>query len=137
MEKIYSKTNQPWLLLHIIHRAADIVQQRNDLVPTEQYIQVSSLSLPQDKTFVAHKHILKDPPFHRVRAQESWVIIKGKVKCILYDIDDSIIAERELNPGDCSITLMGGHNYVALEPSIIYEFKTGPYEGQEKDKVFI
>lgn len=43
-----------------------------------------------------------------------------------------------LKPGDCSITLYGGHNYVSLEEhTLVYEYKTGPYLGQEKDKAFL
>ena len=37
-----------------------------------------------------------------------------------------------------SFTLQGGHNYLILEDdTLVYEFKTGPYEGQEFDKKFI
>jgi hypothetical protein len=65
-------------------------------------------------------------------------LFKGKIKAILYDIDDSIICEEILESGDCSITFCAGHNYESLEDgSLVYEFKTGPYFGQEKDKVFI
>jgi len=40
--------------------------------------------------------------------------------------------------GDCSITFCGGHNYMCLEDdTLIYEAKTGPYLGVEKDKTFI
>ena len=56
----------------------------------------------------------------------------------MYDLDDTIIHEPILNPGDISMTFRGGHNYVALEEdTIVYEYKTGPYKGQENDKTFI
>ena len=36
------------------------------------------------------------------------------------------------------MTFEGGHNYEILEENtLVYEFKTGPYEGIDKDKVFI
>ena len=36
------------------------------------------------------------------------------------------------------MTFRGGHNYLCLEDdSLVYEYKTGPYYGQKKDKVFI
>jgi hypothetical protein len=73
-----------------------------------------------------------------VIAQESWIVIQGSVKCIFYDIDDTIIAEPILNVGDASFTLEGGHNYYILEDNtLVYEYKTGPYEGQKLDKTFI
>jgi hypothetical protein len=43
-----------------------------------------------------------------------------------------------LHVGDASFTLEGGHNYEILEDNtLVYEYKTGPYEGQEMDKKFI
>ena len=71
-------------------------------------------------------------------AQESWVIIQGSVKCTFYDLDDSILVESVLSVGDASFTLEGGHNYLILEENtLIYEYKTGPYEGHLLDKTFI
>ena len=47
-------------------------------------------------------------------------------------------AEPILKPGDASFTLEGGHNYLILEDNtLVYEYKTGPYEGQALDKTFI
>ena len=93
--------------------------------------------MEKGKTFRPHKHIYKACPDSSI-AQESWVVIKGRVKAILYDIDDTIIAEEIIEPGDCSITFEGGHNYEILEEeTVVYEYKTGPYQGQKLDKEFI
>ena len=71
-------------------------------------------------------------------AQESWIVVQGSVECIFYDIDDKIIEKPVLYPGDASFTLEGGHTYKILEDNtLVYEYKTGPYEGQSLDKVFI
>jgi cupin fold WbuC family metalloprotein len=94
--------------------------------------------MEKGKTFPPHRHIKKERYYNKQIAQESWVVIKGSVKCILYDIDDTIIATPILYPGDASFTLEGGHTYEILEEdTIVYEYKTGPYEGQELDKRFI
>ena len=94
--------------------------------------------MKKGKTFEPHKHITKDRHHPEQIAQESWVIIKGKVKCIFYDLDDTIISTPILEAGDASFTLYGGHTYEILEDdTIVYEYKTGPYEGIELDKVFI
>lgn len=138
MEKIYSKID-PKQLLHIISRAEDITDMptmREDVVPPTEFIQMANLNLIKGKTFKPHKHFFKSGPA-QVIAQESWVVIRGSVKCIFYDLDDTIIAERIINVGDCSITIAGGHNYEAIENSAIREFKTGPYSGVENDKTFI
>jgi len=140
MEKFYSK-KEDGKLLHIVRRISDISNQstnRIDIIESSNFIQCSSLKLKKGKTFQPHKHIEKQRTYEKQIAQESWVVIKGSVKCIFYDIDDSIIAEPVLYPGDISFTLAGGHNYLILEDdTLVYEYKTGPYEGQEFDKVFI
>jgi hypothetical protein len=93
--------------------------------------------MEKGKTFRPHKHIWKERT-RNVIAQESRVVIQGSVKCIFYDIDNTIIAEPILYPGDASFTLEGGHNYLILEDNtLVYEYKTGPYEGQALDKTFL
>jgi cupin fold WbuC family metalloprotein len=136
MEKIYSKVD-PNKLLHIVVRKDDILPGRIDIVPEDNFIQCSILNLEKDKTFRPHKHIWKERS-RNVIAQESWIVIQGSVKCLFYDIDDTIISEPILKQGDASFTLEGGHNYIILEDNtLVYEYKTGPYEGQSFDKSFI
>ena len=133
---MYSKIN-PDKLLHIIVRKDDFKSGRQDIVEENQFIQCSILQMEEGKTFKAHKHIWKERT-RNVIAQESWIVIQGSVKCIFYDTDDTIIAEPILYSGDASFTLEGGHNYYILEDdTFVYEYKTGPYEGQSLDKVFL
>ena len=135
MEKIYSKVDGR--LLHVIHRMHEF-QGRQDVIPENNFLQCATLKMEKGKTFLPHKHITKDRHYPEQIAQESWVIIKGSVKCIFYDIDDNIIAEPILKEGDASFTLYGGHTYEILEDNtLVYEYKTGPYEGQKLDKLFI
>lgn len=136
MELIYSK-QEPSKLLHIINRLSDISGRKN-VVSDEHFIQCATLKMKNGQTFPPHKHIKKSRSYPEQIAQESWVVIKGRVKCILFDIDDQIIATPILESGDASFTLYGGHTYEILEEdTIVYEYKTGPYEGQELDKEFI
>jgi cupin fold WbuC family metalloprotein len=136
MEKIYSKVD-PNKLLHTIVRKEEITPGRQDIVSEEHFIQCSILNMEEGKTFRPHKHIWKERT-RNVIAQESWIVIQGSVKCIFYDLDNTIIAEPILYPGDASFTLEGGHNYLILEDNtLVYEYKTGPYEGQALDKTFL
>jgi cupin fold WbuC family metalloprotein len=136
MENIYSKIN-PDKLLHIVVRKEDITEGRQDIVPEENFIQCSILNMPKDKTFRPHRHIWKQRD-RLVIAQESWVVIQGRVQCFFYDLDDTIIETVILEQGDASFTLEGGHNYLILEDdTLVYEYKTGPYEGQALDKTFL
>jgi hypothetical protein len=136
MKKIYSKIEKT-KLLHIIVRKNEMSPGRENLITEENFIQCSSLNLPKGTTFKPHRHIWKERT-KNVIAQESWVVIQGSVKCVFYDIDDLILTTEILNVGDASFTLEGGHNYEILEDeTLVYEYKTGPYEGQNFDKTFI
>lgn len=136
MEKIYSNIDSD-VLLHIIVRKEDLIPGRTEVVPEDQFIQCALLNMENGKTFAPHKHIWKERN-RNVIAQESWIVIHGSVKCIFYDTDDQIIATPILYPGDASFTLQGGHTYEILEDgTLVYEYKTGPYEGQHLDKTFI
>lgn len=139
MEKIYSKVD-PTKLLHIVHRLSELENReapRVDIIDENNFIQCSSLRLHAGKTFKPHKHITSRMTLDKI-AQESWIVIRGKVKCIFYDTDDTIIATPILEAGDASFTLSGGHNYEILEDNtLVMEYKTGPYFGQAMDKTFI
>lgn len=136
MIEYYSKVD-PTKLLHVVVRKEDLKPGRKDIIPEEHFIQCSHLNMEKGKTFRPHKHIFKNRT-RDVIAQESWIVIQGKVKCIFYDLDDTILVEPILEPGDASFTLEGGHNYEILEDNtLVYEYKTGPYEGQALDKTFI
>jgi cupin fold WbuC family metalloprotein len=138
MEIIQSKIDGR--ILHQVHRLAEVKvrkEQRKDLVSDTQFIQCSSLKMNQGTTFRPHKHIWKDGE-KRVIAQESWIVISGSVKCYFYDTDGKLLATPILHMGDASFTLEGGHTYEILEDdTIVYEYKTGPYKGQEMDKIFL
>ena len=140
MELIYSKIN-PNQVLHIIHREKEFNNITNghrvDIVDEKEFIQLSALKMSKGQTFRAHQHVWKDGE-KKVIAQESWVVIKGSVKCSFFDTDGSLLVEPVLNIGDCSITLGGGHTYSILEQNtLVYEYKTGPYKGPQNDKVFL
>jgi len=136
MKKIYSRVEEG-KLLHIINRYYEI-EGRTDVAPPNEFLQLATLKMEKGKTFRPHKHIWKPCPSAQVIAQESWVVIKGSVKVHLYDIDDELIEEIVIRQGDCSMTFEGGHTYTILEDdTVVYEYKTGPYQGVENDKVFL
>ena len=135
MKRIYSKIEKE-KLLHIILRKEDVLYERTNIVEDKEYLQLAAMKLQKGKTFAPHKHVYCEKI--TTIAQESWVVIAGKVKVILYDLNDKPMATEILNPGDCSITLYGGHNYEILEDdTIVYEYKTGPYLGLRQDKKII
>ena len=134
--KIYSRIDSD-KLLHIIQRFYEI-EGRTDVAPANEFLQLATLRMEKGKTFRPHQHIWKPAPREQVIAQESWVIIKGSVKCHLYDTDGELLKEVVIRQGDCSMTFEGAHTYTILEDdTVVYEYKTGPYTGQANDKVFL
>ena len=133
MKRIYQKDK----LLHLVCTPEDFSKERTDIVDANQFIQCSFLRMKNGTTFRPHKHIWKEPSFTKTIAQESWVVIRGSVKVHFFDTEMQLLETHILQAGDASFTLEGGHTYEILEDdTLVYEYKTGPYEGQEKDKVF-
>ena len=122
-------------LLHIIYWPGDETG-RVPITPESQILQAAAINLTEGQTFKAHKHL---PTIRETMGtQESWIVIRGTVEAILYDVDDTIITRELLSPGCLSITFRGGHNYRSLTSNtLVYEFKNGPYMGVVADKVFI
>ena len=136
MIQYFSKVD-PSKLLHVVVRKEDLTPGRVEVVPEDNFIQCALLNMEKGKTFKPHRHIFKERT-RNVIAQESWIVVQGSVKCTFYDIDNSVLVEPILNPGDASFTLEGGHTYNILEDNtLVYEYKTGPYEGQALDKIFL
>jgi len=137
VKEIFSKI-EPDKLMHLVCLNTD-TDERMNVCPTDSLLQLAFLPLKKDQTFKAHKHIDKKTEINGT--SESWIVLRGRVKAILYDIDDTVLEEVELKQGDCSITICpvgAGHNYLCLEDNtLVAEYKTGPYLGIEQDKVFI
>ena len=135
MKEFYSKV-EPTKLLFVINRQSDISESRTDLAPEKEYLQASTKLLQKGTTFRPHRH--KELERTTTITQEAWVFLKGKVLAKFWDIDDVFYYETELTEGDCAIVFYAGHSFEVLEDNtVLYEFKTGPYYGVEKDKCFI
>lgn len=137
MEKIYSQCS-PKVLNHMIFRREDLASLnvgRLDLSENSEFLQLAAMRIPDQMSFAAHTHLDRKPSFDSLRAQEVWIVISGIVQVDYYDGDDSFQESFLLLPGDVSITFYGGHGYsVNKGEALVYEIKSGPYEGKEKDK---
>ena len=135
MKRIFSNINQEELLL-VINKKEDIDNNRKDLCPDGQFLQISTKVLSCGTKFKPHKHLYLERNTNIT--QEAWIILSGKIKATFYDLDDSIILEEILTLGDCAVVFSAGHSFEVLEDNtILYEVKNGPYYGIEKDKIFI
>jgi hypothetical protein len=137
MERIYSKV-QPDLLLHVIFRFQDFNAPRTEVLESHNFLQSSAIRGNEGMTFRPHRHIEKVVSREHEVTQECQVIIRGVIECSLFDIDDTLLEEKRLKEGDAFYTLRGGHGFKILEDdTCILEFKSSPYEGQSRDKIFI
>jgi len=137
MEKIFSKV-QPGLLLHMIVRSKDFTMSRQDVIDPNNFLQCAIKRMREGETFRSHKHIETPVTYETRKTQESWIMLRGVIRCTLFDINDTFLVKPVLKAGDMCITLHGGHTFTVLEDdSCMIEIKTGPYEGVSKDKMFI
>lgn len=108
--------------------------KRVDLMSPDSSLQLALINMRQEETFIPHVHEEFELKKHSRNTQETWVVIKGKIEAYLFDLDTSPLTKVVLKEGDALITLRGGHNYKCLSPkSLVYEFKSGPYD-EVKDK---
>lgn len=134
-ELVYSHS-EPGLLLLAINRFVNITKNRTDVCPENEYLQISTKIMEKGTSFKPHKHneVIRTTD----RTQEAWIILKGKVRVTFWDVDDSVILETILNSGDLAVVFRAGHSLEILEEdTMLYEVKTGPYYGVEKDKTFL
>ncbi len=132
MKKIYSKIEKEKLISSIIS-LEDINSYRTDISPESEFLQVSARNLSDDVHVRAHRH----KPIERVTTitQEAWIVIKGKIKAEIFDIDGAFLEDLVISDGGCVVLYCGGHSLTCLQKdTIFYEIKTGPYFGYENDK---
>ena len=78
-------------------------------------------------------------PIHRhPEKEESFVVLRGRIRVITYNDDGTIIENMVLNPSEGRYGVNVGknvwHTVEALEPgSVIFECKEGPYVGHEEE----
>jgi hypothetical protein len=131
------------LLLHEVIRPSAVTEpvlklNRVDFSEPKEFLQGALIEIPANHSFRPHVHLERERSFSNLRAQESWVVIRGKVSVDYYSDNGVLLITENLRAGDVTITFRGGHGYRTLtSDAIVYEFKSGPYEGLEIDKVFI
>ena len=75
-----------------------------------------------------NKHIHTKIQRKTIGTQETWIVIRGKIKVTFYDTNKTKICSKILKKGDISILFRGGHKLDILKKdTIIYEIKNGPY----------
>ena len=83
-------------------------------------------------------HVIAPHTHNEVRREvlftkEVLVIKKGRLRCDFYSDEQEYIKSVEIEAGDVILLASGGHGFVCLEETEMYEIKQGPYAG-DKDK---
>lgn len=131
------------VLLHEIlrptKRGSQILElNRIDFSDAKEFLQGAIIEMPANHSFRAHVHLERERSFPNLRAQESWVVIMGQVEVDYFTDSGDFITTEVLGSGDITISFRGGHGYRTLtSDALVYEFKSGPYEGVQVDKSFI
>jgi hypothetical protein len=129
-------------LLHMVVFLSELQETqglfRTNFSAENSFLQAALIQIPQHHDFKPHIHLERERSFQNLRAQESWVIIRGEVQVDYFSESGEFLETHTLQEGDCSITFKGGHGYRTItKEAVVYEFKNGPYEGVSVDKKFI
>lgn len=135
MKYIIDKNNE---ICHIVITPKDWknLQGRNDIIPPINPLQLALIPMNCQQSFPNHLHL---PCEKKVKTtQESWIVLRGAVEVVYGDGDGKKLEVVRLYEGYIGITLKGSHHYTSLQDfTVVAEFKTGPYLGQEKDKTIL
>jgi len=131
MKNIFSRNSGE--VLATILRFNEINNSRSDVSKDNEIIQVCARNFNKKIKIKAHKHNQIERKIFGT--QEVWILLQGKIKFELFDLDDSLIYYGILDSGDSITLFRGGHSLEVIEENtIFYEIKNGPYLGIIKDK---
>lgn len=131
------------ILLHEVIRkprrdAPVEVVNRVDFSDPQEFLQGAIIEIPASHSFRAHVHLERNRAVANFRAQECWVVLGGQVEVDYFTDSGDFITTEKLDAGDITISFRGGHGYRTITTdALVYEFKSGPYEGQQLDKIFL
>ena len=78
-------------------------------------------------------HIHNEVKREVLYTKEVLVIKRGKMRCDFYSDDKEYLESAIVRTGDVILLASGGHGFVCIEETEMFEIKQGPYAG-ENDK---
>lgn len=123
-------------LCHVVFHP-EIGTGRTDITSSQHLLQIATIAPENGASFAAHRHVPKQVESSFLPTLESWIVVQGNVTVYYYDVEGVPLGSHRLGQGDVTLTYEGGHSYGETVGLVAVEFKSGPYLGQEKDKVFI
>lgn len=120
--------------LAYIIRARIEPEKTTFLTPDSFKQQVGFVVYPAGGTVRPHRHLPLER--HLVGTSEVLVVRSGRCEMDVYRDDGTLVATRELLPGDVMIMVAGGHGFRMLEDTVLLEIKQGPYTGLTEKEHF-
>ncbi len=108
---------------------------RANITESNQIMQVSLIQMSKSQLVPRHKHL----PIERctVGTGEGWLVLEGCFEAEIFDIDQVCVGKYLLKKLDILIMFNGGHSLNTIEEnSIMCEFKNGPFQGSDSDKIY-
>lgn len=117
------------IIIAVIIRAQYKDEGINFFTPNDFSQQLAYMRHPAGKEIQPHVHNL----FSREVSytQEVLVVKSGRVRVDLFTPERQPLTSKILEAGDLILLAAGGHGFVMLEESEIFEIKQGPYAGDQ------
>ncbi len=125
------------LMTHLVFKIPNLFEKSNriDIIEDSNFLQCAFLHLEKNESFAPHIHPTRHQEAMKINTQECWVILKGSVTALLFDVDGEFLDKIRLDSGSLIFTLAGGHTYQSeANGTQVLEFKSGPYFGPNIDK---
>jgi mannose-6-phosphate isomerase-like protein (cupin superfamily) len=99
-------------------------------------LQVGLLMPPAGHAIAAHAHLPHNG--RQVRTtQEFLFVISGRMEVDFFNEQGQRFQTETVGQGEALFHVLGGHAFRFPEETRLLEVKSGPYDGREKDKVFL
>jgi hypothetical protein len=119
-------------LAYIIH-PDPLPCQTTFITPPEFKQQVGFVVYPAGGEIARHIHLALER--HLIGTCEVLVLLKGCCLIDVYTDGKELVATRELNAGDVTLMVGGGHGFRIQKDTVFLEIKQGPYlETEEKER---
>lgn len=122
------------VVLAYVIRAEFAPERTTFVTPSTLKQQVGFVVYPQGGEIARHKHVALKRSL--VGTSEVLVVKSGRCEIDIYDNDETLVATRELAPGDVMLMVDGGHGFRMLEDTVFLEIKQGPYTGLDEKEHF-
>ena len=104
------------------------------LTPSDLNLQAGLVVVAEGERIARHDHKLLTRTV--VGTAEAIFIRKGRCEVDIYNGHRELIATRELRTGDMTLFIEGGHGFRAIENTVLFEIKQGPYLGLDDKERF-